>query len=54
MMGDRQAALRRVAVGDMFHASIRGRTDGSSHPCLTLQVREDAIFARRVTTQSVR
>ena len=53
MMGDREAALRRVAVGDMFHASIRGRTDGPSYPCLALQVREDAIFARRMTTQSV-
>jgi hypothetical protein len=53
MMSDRETALRRVAFGDMFHASIRGRTDGPSYPCLALQVREDAIFARRMTTQSV-
>jgi hypothetical protein len=51
-MSDREAALRRVAVGDMFHASL-GRKDGPSYPCLALQVREDAIFARSVTTQSV-
>ena len=42
---DREAALRKISVGDMFHASVRGHTDGPSYPCLTLQVREDAIFA---------
>lgn len=52
-MTDRHAALRRIAVGDIFHAGIRGRTDGPSYPCLALQVRKDAIFARRMSTQSV-
>jgi hypothetical protein len=42
---EREAALRKIAVGGMFHASVRGHTDGPSYPCLTLQVREDAIFA---------
>jgi hypothetical protein len=50
-MNDRQAALRQIAVGDIFHASARG--DGPSYVCLALQVRESAIFARRMTTQSV-
>jgi hypothetical protein len=49
-MTDREAALKQIAVGDIFHA--RG-TNGSSFPCLALQVRDEAIFARRVTTQSV-
>jgi hypothetical protein len=52
-MTDRDAALKKIAIGDIFHASIRGRTDGPSYICLTLQVRPDAIFARRMTTQSV-
>ncbi len=51
-MTEREAALRKVAVGDMFHACLRS-DGGPSYPCLTLQVREDRIFARRVTTQSV-
>ncbi len=52
MMTDREAALRKITVGDMFHASLGGK-DGPSYPCLALQVRKDALFARRVTTQSV-
>ena len=52
-MTDREAALTSITVGDIFHASIRGRTDGPSYPCLTIQVRDDAIFARRMSTQSV-
>lgn len=52
-MTDREAALKELSVGDIFHASISGRTDGPSYPCLALQVRADAIFARRMTTQSV-
>ena len=52
-MTDREAALKRITVGDIFHASIHGRTDGPSYPCLALQVRDDAIFARRMSTQSV-
>jgi hypothetical protein len=51
-MTDREAALRKIAVGDIFHASV-GLDNGPSYPCLALQVREDAIFARRMTTQSV-
>lgn len=50
-MTDRETALRQVAVGDIFHASARN--DGPSYPCLALQIREDRIFARRMTTQSV-
>jgi hypothetical protein len=49
-MTDREAALKQIAAGDIFHAS---GTNGSSFPCLALQVRDHAIFARRVTTQSV-
>jgi hypothetical protein len=50
-MNDREAALRQVSIGDIFHASVRG--DGPSYVCLALQVRGGAIFARRMTTQSV-
>ncbi|MBS0527148.1 MAG: hypothetical protein JSS04_26200 [Proteobacteria bacterium] len=50
-MNNRRAALRQLAVGDIFHASVKG--DGPSYVCLVLQVREDAIFARRISTQSV-
>jgi hypothetical protein len=49
---EREVALRKIAVGNMFHACLRP-DGGPSYPCLTLQVREDRIFARRVTTQSV-
>jgi hypothetical protein len=52
-MTDREAALKEISVGDIFHASIRDRTDGPSCICLALQVRDHAIFARRITTQSV-
>lgn len=52
-MTDREARLRCIAIGDIFHASIRGRRDGPSYICLALQVRPSAIFARRMTTQSV-
>ena len=50
-MTDREAALKKIAVGDLFHAAV-GRS-GASYPCLTLKVRDEAIFARRMTTQSV-
>jgi hypothetical protein len=50
-MNELEAALRQVAIGDIFHASVRN--DGPSYVCLALQVREDAIFARRMPTQSV-
>ena len=51
-MTEREAALRKIAVGDIFHASLRPE-GGPSYICLTLQVREDKIFARRTTIQSV-
>jgi hypothetical protein len=51
-MTEREIALRRIAVGDIFHACIRP-ADGPSYICLALQVREDRILARRMTTQSV-
>lgn len=49
-MTDRETALQKIAVGDIFHAN---GTNGASFLCLALQVRENAVFARRVTTQSV-
>jgi hypothetical protein len=49
-MVNRKEALRRIAVGDIFHASA---LNGASFICVALQVKENAIFARRVTTQSV-
>lgn len=51
-MTEREAALRGIAVGDIFHARIRPDS-GPSYICLALQVHEDRIFARRMTTQSV-
>lgn len=51
-MTDREAALKRIAVGDIFHASIYP-DGGPSYICLALQVHEDRIFARRITIQSV-
>lgn len=51
-MTEREAALRTIAVGDIFHARIRP-DDGPSYICLALQVHEDRIFARRMTVQSV-
>jgi len=49
-MTDREAALKRIAVGDIFHARA---INDASFICLALQVRAKTIFARRVTTQSV-
>lgn len=49
-MTDREASLRKIAVGDIFHARA---TNDASFICLALQVREKTIFARRMTTQSV-
>jgi hypothetical protein len=51
-MMDREAALKKIAVGDIFHAGVRPDS-GPSYICLALQVRDDTIFARRMTTQSV-
>src|SRR4026209_455313 len=49
-MSEREAALRKIAVGDIFHASV---PSGGSYPCPAPQVRENAIFARRMSTQEV-
>lgn len=49
-MTGREAALRDISAGDLFHASTQS---GASFVCLALQVRERTIFARRITTQSV-
>jgi hypothetical protein len=51
-MTDREAALKMIAVGDIFSACIRPDNE-PSFICLALKVREDRIFARRMTTQSV-
>ena len=51
-MMDRETALKKIAVGDIFHASLQP-SGGPSYPCLALQVREDRIYARRMSTQSV-
>lgn len=51
-MTEREAALRRIAVGDIFHARFRP-DGGPSYICLVLQVHEDRIFVRRTTIQSV-
>src|SRR6266566_9825990 len=49
-MTQREAALRSIAIGDIFH----GRPEGTaSCICLALQVKERTILARRITTQSV-
>ena len=50
MHDDRTAAIRRIDVGDIFHATA---PNGASFPCLALQIRQNTIFARRMTTQSV-
>lgn len=49
-MTGREAALLQIDVGDIFHAVT---STGASFICLTLRVGHDAIFARRITTQSV-
>lgn len=51
-MTKREAALKTIGVGDIFHASLRP-DGGPSYICLVLQVHEDRIFARRMTIQSV-
>ena len=51
-MTDREAALQKIAVGDIFHASMRPNS-GPSYICLVLQVHDDRILARRTTIQSV-
>lgn len=47
-MNDREAALRNLAAGDMFH----GRSpNGASLICLVTAVDDSTIHARRITTQ---
>ncbi len=47
-MADREAALRTLAVGDIFH----GRSpNGASLVCLVTAVSETTIVARRIPTQ---
>jgi len=50
-MRQREVELRNIAVGDIFHA--RAARNIASFICVALQVRENTIFARRITTQSV-
>jgi hypothetical protein len=49
-MTDREAAIKKIAVGDIFHARA---INDASFICLALEIREKTIFARRVTTQSI-
>jgi len=49
-MTEREIALGRIAVGDIFHART---ASGASFICLALKVNDKTILARRVTTQSV-
>ena len=47
-MTDREATLRKLAVGDMFH----GRSPNSaSLICLITAIDNSTIYARRITTQ---
>lgn len=48
MTADRHAALSKVNVGDIFHATS---ANGASLICLTTSVTETMIEARTVTTQ---
>ncbi|WP_428671162.1 hypothetical protein [Reyranella sp.] len=47
-MPDREDELRKLAVGDIFHANS---PNGASLICLVLSVTEEAIQSRTVTTQ---
>jgi hypothetical protein len=47
-MTDRGTCLRKLCVGDIFHAEY---PNGASCICLVLSVDETTIQARRVTTQ---
>jgi hypothetical protein len=47
---DRVAALRNIAVGDIFHAEA---SNGASLICLTMSVSEKTIQARNVATQII-
>ncbi len=48
-MTDRETALRRLGVGDLFHG--RSPTNRASLICLVTSLSDSTIFARRVTTQ---
>lgn len=50
-MTDREDLLQGIAIGDILRA--RTKNDGPIYICLTMQISDDAIFARRITTQSV-
>jgi|SRR5581483_12072442 len=47
-MFDRKTSLSNLSVGDIFHAEY---PNGASCICLVLAVGENAIHAKRVTTQ---
>lgn len=47
-MGDREAAIRELGVGDIFHGRSR---HGTSLTCLVTALDDDTIHARRITTQ---
>jgi|SRR5215813_12065725 len=47
-MTDRETALRKLAVGDIFHGEC---SNAASLICLVTSVTETTIHARRVTTQ---
>lgn len=48
MVEDREALLRSLAVGDIFHAAY---PNGASCICLVLSVSDNEIKSRRITTQ---
>lgn len=50
MLENREEALRKIAVGDIFHAE--GST-GSSRTCVAVQVRDTTILARDVSIQAI-
>jgi hypothetical protein len=47
-MTDRETALRKLTVGDIFHAQSR---NGASLVCLVTALDDDTIYARRIHTQ---
>jgi hypothetical protein len=49
-MPDRQTALARISVGEIFHASA---ANGASLICLVMSVTETVIQARNVATQII-
>jgi hypothetical protein len=50
MVAERKTLLRRLVVGDIFHAKTR---NGASLICLVTNLSKTQIRARRVTTQEV-